>query len=100
MDKELIQDLLKSVKRLNEECSERVEFENKLMEAIEVKDERIKKLQIYCDAYCNERDRLQEELDMTKQEAYRFKEQVAEMFLKDGEQFVWNDEKLEVYKDS
>ena len=38
MDKALIADMLASIQRLNEECQSRVNFERKLMEVIQQKD--------------------------------------------------------------
>lgn len=47
--KDLLEDALNSIKRLNTELGERIEFEHKLMDIIAEKDRLIKKIQDECD---------------------------------------------------
>lgn len=57
--KEVIEDLIQTVKRLNNELDERTKFEQKLIEAISAKDEEISKLKESLAIYENS-ERIQE----------------------------------------
>jgi len=95
----MIKDLLASVKRLNEECASRVEFEHKLLEVIDDDIKEIDRLQQNNSEYFARIRILEEELETLKEEASRFKEGAEKLCLKPDQSFVWNAEgELEIYE--
>ena len=67
--KEVIEDLLATVKRLNNELDERTKFEQKLIEAISAKEEEIAKLKESLAIYENS-ERVQELKEEIKAEQF------------------------------
>lgn len=89
----IIEDLLKSVKRLNEECNERVKFEEKLMKVIDSKDAEIDELNTKLLNAMNNIADLSSEYDKKEEEirlAMKLKKFVENTFLKEDEILVWN----------
>ena len=93
---ELMKDMLDSIRRLNEECQSRVEFERKLIEIINEKDKQIESCRQYCLDKDKEYNNLEEEFDKLKEEAVSFRTQVEAMFLKEREMFIWENGVLKV----
>ena len=92
----LTKDMLDSIKRLNDECNSRVEFEKQLIQCIENKNEEIEKYKKSCDNKDREYEKLEEEFKKLQEEACSFRRQVEEMFLKEREMFVWENGVLRI----
>lgn len=93
---DMIEDMLNSIKRLNDECNSRTEFEQKLLEIIEEKDKTIQKYVSICNEKDKEIDRLEHEYEELEKEALSFKSSVEKMFLSENEMFVIEDGVLHV----
>lgn len=88
---DIIEDMLNSIRRLNDECESRVKFEQKLLETIEEKDKTIQKYISMCNEKDKEIDRLDYEYKELEKEALSFKSSVEKMFLSENEMFVKED---------
>lgn len=93
---DMIEDTLNSIKRLNDECNDRVKFEQKLLEIIEEKDKTIQNYISLCNEKDKEIDRLEYEYKELEKEALSFKSSVEKMFLSENEMFVIEDGILHV----
>lgn len=94
----IIEDLLDSVKRLNEELNSRVNFEQNLISVISAKDAEIIKLKDIINRKDREISDQVDEIEEMDEEIKKFVAFSSSHILKDGEQFVRNDEgEFEIY---
>lgn len=92
----LTKDMLDSIKRLNEECLSRVEFEHTLLDVIDKKEQLIETYKELIDEKDKRIGQLEEEFENLKEEACSFRKQIEKMFLKDREMFIWENGVLKV----
>lgn len=94
----IIDDLLNSVKRLNEELNSRVSFEHNLLTVISSKDAEISVLKYNLENAEKQKDALDEKVDEMDKEIKKFVEFASANLLKPGEQFVRNEDgNFEIY---
>ena len=88
---DIVEDMLNSIRRLNDECNSRAKFEQKLLEIIDEKDKTIQRYVSMCNEKDREIDRLDYEYKELEKEALSFRDSVEKMFLKENEMFVKED---------